>query len=140
MEVRPDEIYNLAAQTHVQHSFYMPSHTFDVNFKGLLNLCESVLRLGLAKSTRIFHASTSEMFGQRETASGAAAASEAMMDENFPFNPASPYAVSKISAFYLVRYYRKVHQLRISTGMTFNHESPLRHELFITRKITKAVA
>jgi GDPmannose 4,6-dehydratase len=74
------------------------------------------------------------MFGQTETQE------KVTMDENFPFNPASPYAVSKIAAYYLVRYYRNVYRLKIATGISFNHESPLRHESFITRKITKSVA
>ncbi|TNV78609.1 hypothetical protein FGO68_gene8496 [Halteria grandinella] len=135
--VKPDEIYNFAAQTHVQHSFFMPSHTIDVNFKGLVNICQAALSLSFAyqRSVRIFHASTSEMFGQTT-----AQQSDSLMGESFPFNPASPYAVSKIASYYLVRYYRSVYQMRISTAISFNHESPLRHESFVTRKITKGVA
>ena len=132
-QVCPDEIYNLAAQTHVQHSFQMPGHTIDVNLKGLLNICQAIIQLKVIEHTRIFHASTSEMFGQ-------AGVSDVAMDVTFPFNPVSPYAVSKVASFYLVRYYRTVYKLRISTAISFNHESPLRHESFITRKITKAAA
>lgn len=87
----------------------------------------------------MFHASTSEMYGQIE---GATAKSQhsVSMNEQFPFNPASPYAVAKIASYYLVKYYKNVYKMRICTAISFNHESPLRHESFVTRKITKAVA
>ena len=113
----------------------MPSHTIDVNFKGLLNICQSVVQLNLAP--RIFHASTSEMFGQADHHLLSLGES---MNESFPFNPASPYAVSKIASYYLVRYYRTVYKLKVSTAISFNHESPLRNESFITRKITRGAA
>jgi GDPmannose 4,6-dehydratase len=99
-----------------------------------MNICQAVLNLKLIDKVRIFHASTSEMFGDYFETKG-----EVLVSEGFPFSPVSPYAASKISAYYLVQFYRNVHRMFICTGLTFNHESPLRHETFITRKITKAV-
>ncbi len=132
---QPDEIYNLAAQSHVKDSFDAQSSTFEANINGLLHICEAVLALKLSEKAHIFHASTSEMYGDVKRDSDGK-----LIDEAHPFNPMSPYAVSKIAAYYLVQYYKSVHRFFICTGMTFNHESPLRHETFITRKITKAVA
>ena len=94
---KPDEIYNLAAQTQVHHSFECPAHTFEVNVNGLINICQGLVTLGMQENVRVFHASTSEMFGDFVTG-----ANETIVSEGFPFNPMSPYAASKISAYYLV--------------------------------------
>ena len=134
---KPDEIYNLAAQSHVAHSFNMAHHTYDVNLLGLENLCSALLTLEMTQKVKLFHASTSEMFGQVDAGLHDP---NTLIDENFPFNPKSPYAVSKISNFYMVKYYREVYKMFICTAIAFNHESPLRHDEFITRKLTKAAA
>jgi GDPmannose 4,6-dehydratase len=134
---QPNEIYNLAAQTHVQHSFEMPGHTIDVNFKGLVNICEAILKIPkFIEKVRVFQASTSEMYGEISSED----CDLVKMNENYPFNPMSPYAVSKIASFHLVKYYRNVYKMKISTAISFNHESPLRHPSFITRKITQGIA
>jgi GDPmannose 4,6-dehydratase len=117
------------------HSFDNKQSTFDANVNSLLYICDAVLALKLHQKAKIFHASTSEMFGEVVRSHD-----EFLVTESHPFNPMSPYAVSKISAYYLVQYYKNVHKMFICTGLTFNHESPFRHETFITRKITKAVA
>ncbi|CDW86871.1 gdp-mannose-dehydratase [Stylonychia lemnae] len=133
-KAQPDEIYNFAALSQVQHSFDGPGVTMDTNISGLTNICQAVLSLKMI-NVRIFHASTSEMFGDVIQKNG-----EAIVTEGFPFNPMSPYAVSKITNYYQVQFYKNVYKMFICTGLTFNHESPLRQETFITRKITKAVA
>ena len=107
----------------------MPLYTFDVNTKGIMHLCEIVKTMD--PQPIIFHASTSEMFGPN---------SQNLLNETSEFNPASPYAVSKVSAYFIAKYYQKVFNLKICTSIGFNHESPLRHEEFITRKISKGVA
>ena len=113
----------------------MPSHTMDINSNGVLNICQAVLLLDLKEKTRIFHASTSEMFGELKEKGD-----KILIDEDYPFNPMSPYAASKISAYYILKFFKNVHNFHICTTYGFNHESPLRHEEFVTRKITKAVA
>lgn len=132
-KVEPDEIYNLAAQSHVGDSFECPDHTYQVNTQGLSDICNSVVGANLLKKTKIFHASTSEMFGDGHFDR------HAVIDEKSGFFPMSPYAVSKVAAYYWVQYFRRVHNMFICTGLTFNHESPLRHESFVTRKITSHV-
>ena len=114
----------------------MPAHTYDVNVKGLMNLCTSILSLSLIDKTKVFHASTSEMYGQVDLS----LKEETLITEEHPFKPMSPYALSKISAYYMVQYYRRVYNMQICTALSFNHESPLRNEEFITRKISKGVA
>lgn len=135
-QIRPDEIYNLAAQSHVGHSFDNPDHTFQVNINGLMHVLQACVTHKLHESVKIFHASTSEMFGDGKFDTE----NEEVITEDYEFFPMSPYSVSKVSAFYLVKYYRAVFNMFVCTGMTFNHESPLRHPTFVTRKITKAVA
>lgn len=137
----PDEIYNFAAQTQVHHSFDIPYHTFDTNISGLQNICNSVVKLKLIEKTKIYHASTSEMFGDiRLSPKFTEENKEILIDESFGFYPMSPYAVSKVSSYYMVQFFRQVYKLQICTGISFNHESPLRHSDFITRKISKGVA
>ena len=115
----------------------MSHHTYDVNVLGLENICSAVRSLDLVKKTRIYHASTSEMFGQVDAG---LQDPNTLIDESFPFNPKSPYAVSKISNYYMVKLYREVYHMFICTAIAFNHESPLRHDEFITKKLTKAAA
>ncbi len=136
-EVKPNEVYNLAAQSHVHHSFNMPQHNFDVNTAGLLNILQAIKILDLIKKTKVVQASTSEMFGYVESTKNG---KPNVIDESFVFNPMSPYAVSKIGAFYLMKEFRMVYGMFCCNSIAFNHESPLRHEDFITRKITKAVS
>lgn len=128
--IRPDEIYNLAALSQVHVSFQTPSSTLDINGKGTLHVLESVKLLEMQDRTRIYQASSSEMFGH----------SPAPQNEQTRFDPCSPYGVAKISAHGLAKVYRKSYGLFASNGILFNHESPLRGEDFVTRKITKAVA
>jgi GDPmannose 4,6-dehydratase len=128
-QIRPDEIYNLAALTHVHVSFETPSSTMDVNVKGTLNILDGVQILGL-KDTKIYQASSSEMFGR----------SKAPQNEQTPFEPCSPYGAAKLAAYWLARIYRDSHGMFVCNGILFNHESPLRGEDFVTRKIVKAVA
>jgi GDPmannose 4,6-dehydratase len=124
-DLRPDMIYNLAAQSFVQDSFIHPHLTSSVNYLGVLNFLESINLLGL--ETSFYQASTSEMFGD---------VMSDPQDENTPFNPMSPYAVSKCAAHQLVANYRKSYGIRASSGILFNHESELRGREFVTRKIT----
>ncbi len=128
-EVRPDEIYNLAAQSHVQNSFDVPIYTGDVDALGVLRILDAVHNLGLDKKTRIYQASTSELYGQVE---------EVPQNENTPFHPFSPYAVAKQYGFWMIREYRDAYGQFAANGILFNHESERRGETFVTRKITLA--
>jgi GDPmannose 4,6-dehydratase len=130
-QVQPDEIYNLAAQSHVQVSFEMAEYTANADGVGALRLLEAIRILGLDKKTRFYHASTSELFGKVQ---------EVPQSESTPFYPRSPYAVAKLYAYWIVVNYREAYGLHASNGILFNHESPLRGETFVTRKITRAVA
>lgn len=130
-EVQPDEVYNLAAQSHVQVSFDSPEYTADVDALGTLRLLEAIRILNLTDKTRFYQASTSELFGQvRETP----------QTETTPFYPRSPYACAKLYAYYITVNYREAYNLYACNGILFNHESPLRGETFVTRKITRALA
>ena len=130
-EIRPDEIYNLAAQSHVQVSFETPEYTANTDAVGVLRLLEAVRILGLADTTRFYQASTSELYG---------AVQETPQTETTPFHPRSPYAVAKLYAYWITINYREAYGLHASNGILFNHESPIRGETFVTRKITRAVA
>jgi GDPmannose 4,6-dehydratase len=130
-QVQPDEIYNLAAQSHVAVSFETPEYTANTDALGPLRLLEAIRILGLEKKTRFYQASTSEMFG---------AASTIPQSETTPFHPRNPYGVAKLYAYWMVVNYREAYGLHASNGILFNHESPLRGETFVTRKITRAVA
>jgi GDPmannose 4,6-dehydratase len=130
-EVRPDEVYNLAAQSHVQVSFDAPEYTADVDALGTLRLLEAIRILGLAGTTRFYQASTSELYGKvRETP----------QSEATPFYPRSPYAAAKLYAYWIAVNYREAYGIHASNGILFNHESPRRGETFVTRKITRAAA
>lgn len=128
-EIEPDEIYNLAAQSHVQVSFEEPEFTANVDAVGTLRIVEAVRMLGLNKKTRIYQASTSELYGKVE---------EVPQNEKTPFHPYSPYAVAKQYAFWISKEYREAYDMFISNGILFNHESERRGETFVTRKITIA--
>jgi GDPmannose 4,6-dehydratase len=128
--VRPDEVYNLAAQSHVGISFQQPEYTTDVGATGTLRLLEALRSNGLV-SARFYQASTSELFGKVQ---------EVPQREETPFYPRSPYAVAKLYAFWIVRNYRESYGMHASNGILFNHESPRRAENFVTRKITLALA
>lgn len=130
-EVQPDEIYNLAAQSHVMVSFELPEYTANADALGALRLLEAVRTLGLEKKTKIYQASTSELYGKVQ---------EVPQTEKTPFYPRSPYAASKLYAFWIVKNYREAYGMYACNGILFNHESPLRGETFVTRKITRAVA
>ncbi len=130
-EVCPDEIYNLAAQSNVQTSFDRPEYTADINSLGTLHLLEAIRTLGLEKKTKFFQASTGELFGN---------AREIPQNENTPFHPRSPYAVSKLYAHWICVNYREAYGMFSCNGILFNHESPIRPENFVTRKITMASA
>ncbi len=130
-EVQPDEIYNLAAMSHVAVSFEMPEYAADVDAVGTLRLLEAIRILGLTQKTRIYQASTSELFGQVQ---------EIPQTEKTPFYPRSPYAVAKMYAYWITVNYREAYNMFACNGILFNHESPLRGETFVTRKITRAVA
>ena len=130
-EVQPDEIYNLAAQSHVLVSFETPEYTANADALGTLRLLEAIRILGLEKSTRFFQASTSEMYGLTQTAP---------QSETTPFHPRSPYAVAKLYAHWITVNYREAYDLHASCGIMFNHESAERGETFVTRKITRAAA
>ncbi len=129
-QIRPTEIYNLAAQSHVQVSFETPEYTANSDALGTLRLLESLRILGLEHSTRFYQASTSEMFGNAQTT----------QDETTPFHPRSPYGAAKLYAYWLTVNYREAYGMHASNGILFNHESPRRGETFVTRKITRAVA
>lgn len=130
-KVRPDEVYNLAAQSHVQVSFDAPEYTADVVATGVLRMLEGIRQCGLAKTCRFYQASTSELFGKVE---------EVPQNENTPFHPYSPYAVAKLYGFWIVKEYREAYNMYACSGILFNHESERRGETFVTRKITLAAA
>ena len=130
-ETEPDEIYNLAAQSHVRVSFDTPEYTADVDALGPLRILDAIRTLGLAEKTRFYQASTSELFGKVR---------EIPQTETTPFYPRSPYASAKLFAYWTVINYREAYGIFASNGILFNHESPLRGESFVTRKITRAAA
>src|SRR5437868_9904569 len=130
-EVQPNEIYNLAAQSHVQVSFETPEYTANADGLGTLRLLEAIRILGMEKKTRFYQASTSELYGQ---------ARETPQKETTPFYPRSPYAVAKLYAYWITVNYREAYNIFACNGILFNHESPIRGETFVTRKITRAVA
>ena len=130
-KVRPDEIYNLAAQSHVQVSFDVPEYTANVVATGVLRVLEAVRLCGLADTCRIYQASTSELYGKVE---------EVPQNENTPFHPYSPYAVAKLYGFWIVKEYREAYNMFCCSGILFNHEGERRGETFVTRKITLAAA
>jgi GDPmannose 4,6-dehydratase len=130
-QVQPDEVYNLAAQSHVAVSFEQPEYTADTNALGTLRLLEAIRILGLQKRTRFYQASTSEMYGLVQ---------ETPQRESTPFHPRSPYAVAKLYAYWITVNYRVAHGIHASNGILFNHESPVRGENFVTRKITRGLA
>lgn len=130
-KVRPDEIYNLAAQSHVQVSFDSPEFTADIDATGVLRVLEAVRACGLANTCRIYQASTSELYGKVE---------EVPQNENTPFHPYSPYAVAKLYGYWIVKEYREAYNMFCCSGILFNHESERRGETFVTRKITLAAA
>ena len=130
-EIKPDEIYNLAAQSHVQVSFETPEYTARTDALGTLNILEAIRILGWVNKTRIYQASTSELYGKVQ---------EIPQSETTPFYPRSPYAVAKMYAFWITKNYREAYNIFASNGILFNHESPLRGETFVTRKITRRVA
>ena len=130
-EVRPDEIYNLGAMSHVKVSFDEPEYSANVDALGTLRLLEAIRILDLTKTTRIYQASTSELYGLVQ---------EIPQSESTPFYPRSPYAVAKLYAYWITINYREAYDIYACNGILFNHESPLRGETFVTRKITRAVA
>ncbi len=130
-KVRPDEIYNLAAQSHVQVSFDAPEYTANVDAVGILRILEAVRQCGLEKTCRIYQASTSELYGKVE---------QVPQSEATPFHPYSPYAVGKLYAYWIVKEYREAYGMYCCNGILFNHESERRGETFVTRKITLAAA
>src|SRR5215213_7869521 len=130
-EVQPDEIYNLAAMSHVQVSFETPEYTANADGIGTLRILEAVRLLGLTKKTKIYQASTSELYGLVQ---------EVPQSETTPFYPRSPYGVAKLYAYWITVNYREAYNMFACNGILFNHESPLRGETFVTRKITRAVA
>src|SRR6476620_3656941 len=130
-QIQPDEIYNLGAMSHVKVSFEIPEYTADANALGTLRLLESIRILGLEKKTKIYQASTSELYGLVQ---------EVPQTESTPFYPRSPYAVAKLYAYWITVNYREAYGMYAVNGILFNHESPLRGETFVTRKITRGVA
>lgn len=130
-ETQPDEIYNLAAQSHVQVSFETPEYTANSDAIGTLRILEAVRILGLEKKTRFYQASTSELYGKVQ---------ETPQSERTPFYPRSPYAAAKLYAYWITVNYREAYAIHASNGILFNHEGPTRGETFVTRKITRAVA
>ena len=130
-QVQPDEIYNLAAQSHVQVSFETPEYTANSDALGTLRILEAIRILGLEKKTKFYQASTSELYGLVQ---------ETPQKETTPFYPRSPYAVAKLYAYWITVNYREAYKMFACNGILFNHESPLRGETFVTRKITRAVA
>lgn len=130
-EVQPDEIYNLAAMSHVHVSFELPEYTANVDAMGTLRILEAVRILNMEKKVKIYQASTSELYGKVQ---------EVPQTETTPFYPRSPYGVAKIYAYWITRNYREAYGIFASNGILFNHESPLRGETFVTRKITRGVA
>lgn len=130
-EIKPDEIYNLGAQSHVQVSFEVPEYTADVDGLGTLRLLEAIRILGMEKDIKFYQASTSELFGKVQ---------EIPQKETTPFYPRSPYAAAKLYAYWIVVNYRESYGMYACNGILFNHESPIRGETFVTRKITRAAA
>ena len=130
-QIQPDEIYNLAAMSHVRVSFDMPEYVADADGIGTLRLLEAIRLLGLEQKTRIYQASTSELYGKVQ---------EVPQTETTPFYPRSPYAVAKMYAYWITVNYREAYDIFACNGILFNHESPLRGETFVTRKITRAVS
>lgn len=130
-EIQPDEIYNLAAMSHVQVSFEVPEYTANADGIGTLRILDAVRLLGLEKKTRIYQASTSELYGRVQ---------EVPQSETTPFYPRSPYAVAKMYAYWITVNYREAYGMYACNGILFNHESPIRGETFVTRKITRAVS
>jgi len=130
-ETQPDEVYNLAAQSHVQVSFETPEYTANADGTGALRLLEAIRLLGLTKKTKFYQASTSELYGKVQ---------EVPQSETTPFYPRSPYAAAKLYAYWIVVNYREAYGIHASNGILFNHESPIRGETFVTRKITRAAA
>ena len=130
-EIQPDEIYNLAAMSHVHVSFDMPEYTANIDGIGVLRVLEAIRSLGLEKKTRIYQASTSELYGK---------AQEVPQTETTPFYPRSPYAVAKMYAYWITVNYREAYGIFACNGILFNHESPVRGETFVTRKITRATS
>ena len=129
--VRPDEVYNLAAQSHVAVSFQLPEYTADVDAIGTLRLLEAIRFLGMEHRTRFYQASTSELYGL---------AQEIPQKETTPFYPRSPYAAAKLYAYWITVNYREAYGMYACNGILFNHESPRRGETFVTRKITRALS
>ncbi|MGV3631167.1 MAG: GDP-mannose 4,6-dehydratase [Bacteroidota bacterium] len=130
-EIQPDEIYNLAAMSHVQVSFEIPEYTGNTDGLGTLRLLDAIRLLGLEKKVKFYQASTSELYGK---------VTETPQNENTPFYPRSPYAVAKLYAYWITVNYREAYGIFACSGILFNHESPVRGETFVTRKITRAVA
>ena len=130
-QIEPDEIYNLAAQSHVAVSFESPEYTSDVDALGALRILEAIRLLGLEKKTRFYQASTSELYGEVQ---------EVPQNETTPFYPRSPYAVAKLYAYWITVNYREAYDMYACNGILFNHESPVRGETFVTRKITRALS
>src|SRR5690606_13050784 len=130
-ETQPDEIYNLAAQSHVKVSFDTPEYTANADALGALRILEAVRLLGMSHKTRVYQASTSELYGLVQ---------EVPQSENTPFYPRSPYAVAKLYGYWITVNYREAYNIYACNGILFNHESPIRGETFVTRKITRAVA
>lgn len=130
-KIRPTEVYNLAAQSHVQVSFDAPEFTADVDATGVLRVLEAVRQSGLAETCKVYQASTSELYGKVE---------EVPQNEHTPFHPYSPYAVAKLYGYWIVKEYREAYNMFCCSGILFNHESERRGETFVTRKITLAAA
>lgn len=130
-EIQPDEIYNLAAMSHVKVSFDMPEYVANADGVGTLRILEAVRMLGLTKKTKIYQASTSELYGLVQ---------QVPQSETTPFYPRSPYAVAKLYAYWITVNYREAYNMHASNGILFNHESPIRGETFVTRKVTRAIS
>src|SRR6188768_4262340 len=130
-EIQPDEIYNLGAMSHVRVSFDMPEYVANTDAIGTLRILEAVRLLGMTEKTRIYQASTSELYGKVQ---------EIPQSEKTPFYPRSPYAVAKLYGYWITVNYREAYDMHASNGILFNHESPIRGETFVTRKVTRAVA
>ena len=130
-QVEPDEIYNLGAQSHVKVSFETPDYTAQVDGLGTLRVLEAVRLLGMEKKTRIYQASTSELYGEVQ---------ETPQSETTPFHPRSPYGVAKLYGYWIIKNYRESYGMHCSSGILFNHESPRRGETFVTRKITRGLS
>ena len=130
-KVKPDEVYNLAAQSHVAVSFEIPEYTADIDAVGTLRLLEAIRMAGLEKKTRFYQASSSELYGLIQ---------ESPQKESTPFHPRSPYAVAKLYSYWIVVNYREAYGMYACNGILFNHESPRRGETFVTRKITRGLS